>query len=230
MAQQSLLELLNANKSNSKSAPAPVRPAAYSTQAQNSLLEQIQRYKQEKKQNSVLEIFKQAATQPNKTNSVPKPSTTGPVSIQAGPYATYHYNVSAQPVEQTYTPGQAIQGKTPAASQRTTAQSIATMTDAQKRRRMQELAPFVRPSVENVTPKKITDEMMLSGEIARNEEEYKALASGLSHNAFIHNAIDQGLTMGLGSAMQNVWLNQDAQSEKGLDEYKYLQSIQHPGS
>ena len=226
MAQQSLLELLNANKGNSKSAPSPARPAAYSTQAQNSLLEQIQRYKQEKKQNSVLEIFKQAATQPNKTSSVPKPSTTGPVSIQAGPYATYHYNVSAQPAEQTYTPGQAIQGKTPAAGQRTTAQGIAAMTDAQKRRRMQELAPFVRPSVENVTPKKITDEMMLSGEIARNEEEYKALASGLSHNAFIHNAIDQGLTMGLGSAMQNVWLNQDAQSEKGLDEYKYLQSIQ----
>lgn len=109
MAQQSLLELLNANKGNSKSAPSPARPAAYSTQAQNSLLEQIQRYKQEKKQNSVLEIFKQAATQPNKTNSTPKPSTTGPVSIQAGPYATYHYNVSAQPAEQTYTPGQAIQ-------------------------------------------------------------------------------------------------------------------------
>lgn len=113
MAQQSLLELLNANKGNSKSAPSPARPAAYSTQAQNSLLEQIQRYKQEKKQNSVLEIFKQAATQPNKTSSVPKPSTTGPVSIQAGPYATYHYNVSAQPAEQTYTPGQAIQGKNP---------------------------------------------------------------------------------------------------------------------
>lgn len=211
---QSLLDILKADSGTSSAN----RMLQSERQEGQSLLERLKAYDAPK--------IRTYTANANKTNSTPKPSTTGPVSIQAGPYATYHYNVSAQPAEQTYTPGQAIQGKTPAAGQRTTAQGIAAMTDAQKRKRMQELAPFVRPSVENVTPKKITDEMMLSGEIARNEEEYKALASGLSHNAFIHNAIDQGLTMGLGSAMQNVWLNQDAQSEKGLDEYKYLQSIQ----
>ena len=177
---------------------------------------------------SLLERLKSYDAPQIKTSTTPK--TTSPITSSSttktykSPYVTYMFETPKND-QSSYTPLQTVQGRTPTAGTRTTLQDIASMTDEQKRKRLQELAPYVRPSVESATPKKITDEMMLSGEVARNEEEYKALSSQLSQNAFIHNAIDQGLTMGLGSAMQNVWLNQDAQSEKGLDEYKYLQSI-----
>ena len=204
---KSLLEILKSDSS----APSTARMLQTERQEGQSLLERLRSYD-----------APQIKTASAPKASAPKTSTTA--KAYKSPYVTYMFE-TPQTKTASYAAGQSAAGKTPAAGQRTTAQSIASMTDEQKRKRLQELAPYVRPGVEGATPKKITNEMMLSGEVARNEEEYKALSSQLSHNAFIHNAIDQGLTMGLGSAMQNVWLNQEAQSEKGLDEYKYLQSI-----